>query len=357
MSIRGKSRPLADDGVNRRLFKSPEPELRRLIWRNLQPVLLRSAGVAGLAAAIVAVIASAPLSERSRGEQVENAPLLSTHQPRMKEPSRGTAEPAPAAQRLAAFTAAEPDPAAPPSALLQAAMAQGSRTESAGDAPAPDGADPRLVQTRRGAGAIETPSGPATSAAEAAKDAIRTALASSDSNLPEGSVSAVDCTRDWLSAPGEGPADPSSACSVSAPRVAPAALGGPPRAVETATPAGEPAPAPRVAPGAEPAPPPAPVSDPVTPVAPAARLAALSAEETSLGNAPLNLAPASVPADSLPDDALAPVPRPRPEPPAAVKKPTRTRTAARGKLGPPPNCGKKYARWRYVNKQPTWYCK
>ncbi len=53
------------------------------------------------------------------------------------------------------------------------------------------------------------------------------------------------------------------------------------------------------------------------------------------------------------------IPKARPEPPAnAVAKPkARKRTAARGKLGPPPNCGKKYARWRYVNKRPTWYCK
>ncbi len=45
--------------------------------------------------------------------------------------------------------------------------------------------------------------------------------------------------------------------------------------------------------------------------------------------------------------------------PDAPSKPIKAKARARGKgrLGPPPNCGRKYARWRYVNKVPTWYCK
>jgi hypothetical protein len=49
------------------------------------------------------------------------------------------------------------------------------------------------------------------------------------------------------------------------------------------------------------------------------------------------------------------LPQARPEPPPPTKVKARSRRG--GRLGPPPNCGRKYAHWRYVNKVPTWYCK
>jgi hypothetical protein len=59
------------------------------------------------------------------------------------------------------------------------------------------------------------------------------------------------------------------------------------------------------------------------------------------------------PSDGTSASFIAPVPRPRPEPP-----PARVKTAARGKLPPPPDCGNRHARWRYNSeRQPVWYCK
>ena len=55
--------------------------------------------------------------------------------------------------------------------------------------------------------------------------------------------------------------------------------------------------------------------------------------------------------------ARVPAPRPEYEPPAPRKRVV-TRAGAKRPAGPPPKCGAgKRAKWRYVNKVPTWYCK
>jgi hypothetical protein len=55
------------------------------------------------------------------------------------------------------------------------------------------------------------------------------------------------------------------------------------------------------------------------------------------------------------------IPQVRPEPPPVTKKANRTnrtKTAlAKWPADPPPKCGSKRAKWRYVNRVPTWYCR
>jgi hypothetical protein len=63
----------------------------------------------------------------------------------------------------------------------------------------------------------------------------------------------------------------------------------------------------------------------------------------------------TVPPELMDADA-ARIPKARPEPPRIrVKKTARVR--ASWPADDPPKCGKKRAKWRYVNDVPTWYCK
>jgi hypothetical protein len=58
--------------------------------------------------------------------------------------------------------------------------------------------------------------------------------------------------------------------------------------------------------------------------------------------------------------AAPPIPQARPEAPPARRQAARrsTRVARAGwPSDPPPQCGKKRARWRYVKDVPTWYCR
>jgi hypothetical protein len=53
-------------------------------------------------------------------------------------------------------------------------------------------------------------------------------------------------------------------------------------------------------------------------------------------------------------------PQVRPDPPPVIKKASRSRKTALAKWpsDPPPKCGSdKRAKWRYVNRVPTWYCR
>ncbi len=52
------------------------------------------------------------------------------------------------------------------------------------------------------------------------------------------------------------------------------------------------------------------------------------------------------------------LPSARPTPPAKTTKASSTaRRSGKGPSDPPPKCGSKHAKWRYVKGTPTWYCK
>jgi hypothetical protein len=56
--------------------------------------------------------------------------------------------------------------------------------------------------------------------------------------------------------------------------------------------------------------------------------------------------------------ARLPLARPDYEPPPPPRRKNVTKSGASRPADAPPKCGgKKRAKWRYVNKVPTWYCK
>ena len=342
VSTRVRHSPFAaDDGSNKPLFRNPAPEGRRVIWRDLHPILLRSAGVVGLAGVIVAVVASAPVSDRPAAEtRTASSPLLPGNAVGATSLPKAEDDPAPAEarQRLAALSGLPERADSPPPELVKAAAEANSRETATPEATA---LAPAEVQARAVAASADPAPAPATLDGAPARDAAAAKLAIRAALAPETAVPATEqaeapslwaeeatkCPRDWLAWQGSGSAgDGASGCTDGAAPTAPS----PETAAET------------------------PETGPAAP----ATVASLAAEPGELANEALTLAPAAIESEGLTSDLVAPLPRVRPDPPAnAIKKPTRTRTASRGKLGPPPNCGKKYARWRYVNKQPTWYCK
>lgn len=339
MSTRARQGPFReDDGLNKPLFRKPAPNLRRMVWRDLHPLLLRSAGVVGLAGVIVAVIASAPLADRPDRETGPALSASSQQPPESPPPSGSQDTPAAAAQRLAALSTSEQEAGAPPKLVQAAALTVQQRAARARELAETPSAAPQPLPAWDTPAAEPAPQAGQAAPADtrtAARSAIRTALAPSAPAEPKGDADtsslwaedATNCLRDWLAPQTSEPSATGTTADCDDRPTAPLAT---PVAPEQPTAASEP------------------------PLVPAGE----ATEPEGFSSAALNLAPQALPSEGLTDGFVAPVPRIRPEPPPpAVKKPTRTKTAARGKLGPPPNCGKKYARWRYVNKQPTWYCK
>ena len=84
------------------------------------------------------------------------------------------------------------------------------------------------------------------------------------------------------------------------------------------------------------------------------QLAAASPDQSALDEAAVERASEEA---GLQFVARLPLPRPAYEPPPARPK-TVTKAGAKRPADPPPNCGsKKRARWRYVDRVPTWYCR
>lgn len=271
----------------------------------MQPLLLRSAGVVGLAGAILAVISSDALfvgSESGPEKQAEPAIVQGTEvgaklgviairapvPAELVAPATGVFEksalpdvavdPTPAPTAAAdPVPAAKPDPVAEPGAAMAAAPA-------AADAP-PEAAPPPAAPTL--APAEISPAG-----SEGA------AMTETASLWPE---EAVACPRDWVAVDAAG----------------------------------------------QPAPRPADCSDDAA--VPASADAALT-EHPALNDAALERASEVAALQFVPR-----IPQARPDPPP----PSRRKAARRSNwpAGDPPNCGSKRAKWRYVNKTPTWYCR
>jgi len=72
--------------------------------------------------------------------------------------------------------------------------------------------------------------------------------------------------------------------------------------------------------------------------------------------------PSGEPVEMTALQAAPPVPQARPEAPPAPREAARTRKSTRvaraaWPADPPPKCGRKRARWRYVKDVPTWFCR
>jgi hypothetical protein len=243
----------------------------------MQPILLRSAGLVGLAVAVIAVVSEQSfVSEPQARPQAQVMATMSAPEP--------SPEPAPvAAEPPAAVPAAEPA-----AAKQTLPPAQRAAAEQAVPQPAPRPAPVAAPQPQQLAlaplpaaerFAVETPEPPK-----------KTALTADP---------AAACPRDWVAV--EATAEAPAHCAQAAPLV-PEITG-------------------------------------ALPADPALQEAVV---ERTVELAGLQFAPR--------------LPQARPDAPS---KPIKAKARARGKgrLGPPPNCGRKYARWRYVNKVPTWYCK
>ena len=273
----------------------------------------------GLAGTIVAVISSASLSDKPSLRQLEEAAPVAARReaPEAEAPKVG---------RQA--SAAAPAPAAPPRVVAAVKLAM---TEAA-TPPDLGGWDATRVAAApsAGGGAATLPAAPGETPHAALLAAARTRAL--DEVAPETpslwADAAVRCPRDWVAGQGAEPSgDAAVDCGATAMEL--------------------PAPAPL---------PPVVAAPPVTETPPdAAMLAALPPVAAPLVGEPALDEGAVDPAGQ---EAVAPAPRARPEPPPdAVKKPARVRTAAKGRLPPPPNCGEKHAYWRYVEKKPVWYCR
>ena len=245
----------------------------------MQPILLRSAGLVGLAVAVIAVVSEQ--SFVSEPQARPQAQVMATMSP--PEPSPG---PVPvAAEPTAAVPTAQPAAAAKqavPTAQPAAAAKQAVTQPAPGPAPVAVPQAQQLALAPLPAAerfAVETPEPPK-----------RTALTADP---------AAACPRDWVAV--EATAEAPAHCAEAAPLV-PEITG-------------------------------------ALPADPALQEAVV---ERTVELAGLQFAPR--------------LPQARPDAPS---KPIKAKARARGKgrLGPPPNCGRKYARWRYVNKVPTWYCK
>jgi hypothetical protein len=243
----------------------------------MQPILLRSAGLVGLAVAVIAVVSEQSfVSEPQARPQTQVMATMSAPES-SPEPGPVAAEPTaavPAAQPAAA--AKQAVPAAQPAAAAEQAVPQPAPGPAPVEVPLEVALAPLPAAERF---AVETPEPPK-----------KTALTADP---------AAACPRDWVAV--EATAEAPAHCAQAAPLV-PEITG-------------------------------------ALPADPALQEAVV---ERTVELAGLQFAPR--------------LPQARPDAPS---KPIKAKARARGKgrLGPPPNCGKKYARWRYVNKVPTWYCK
>ncbi len=300
-------------------------------WSDMRPLLLRSAGVVGLAGAIVAMISNEHLFVRQEPQPARQASPAVAQQDageativavgslaeetafdrpaNLLAPPSGMSESAEDMARLvqaaAQFAAARSAAAAQPSeisesakdmARLVQAAAQSAAAQSAAAAqPAAAVEPPAAIQTAAAAAPAAEPAPPAAPAAEA----MAAAAAESDPGNPP---AAAECPRDWIKPGGETLAG----CGEAAALIDFAAV-------------------------------------------PADRLAL---EEAALRRA-----------SELAGLQFAPrIPAARPEPPKnAIKKVAATRKRSSSwPAGPPPNCGTKHAYWRFIDRKAgtkEWYCK
>jgi hypothetical protein len=285
---------LEKNGFEESDFVRPEPPRRPMSWRQLQPVLLQSAGAVGLAATIMVVIAgTAQLGDRQAAP--ERLALAGTvHKPAATpETVVAAASPADAADDpgpriVGSIPAAAPAPVA----------------ASPEPAPVPDPLvakpAPRVIEQAR------TPA--STPAAAAAGALVAGSAQAPTAETPAVQASAfwpkqaVDCPRDWKPGGGLRPLGAGECGEVAtAPSTSEVAMR--PAAEEPSAPAAKAAPT--VAPKSRPA------------EAPAAKKT-----ETKKASATKSTKTAQRPSD------------------------------------PAPNCGAgKRARWKFVEGEPTWYCK
>jgi len=315
-------------GGARTPFDDPAFARPQLTWRDLKPILLRCVGVIGLAGAIVTAISSnafvgepepaesvvlAANSLQDRAEAEGDAELAEEPQTVASlAPPQDWAEPAPAEAAVSAPTAPAPEPetttapvaapvapAADPAPAEPVAPKQTPALAAIEPAPAPEPIP-----------AVEPPPAPPPEAppaeAAAAPLAPPASPAPSEEAGKRSSVwekGAAACPRDWVAVSTNPDGSPAE-CAEAAPSVTTLAM------VETDQ---------------------------------AAIDEAAIARATELAG--LQFAPR--------------IPQARPEPPKAKPVRTATRKGARATrpADPPPNCGKKRARWRYVKSVPTWYCK
>lgn len=286
-------------------------------WRDLQPLLIRSAGVVGIAATIMAVVSSDAL-------RFEPEPLPAG---RNSVPADPQATIAPA---IAASPAIPPEPAAeaPPAAPVKAASVEiAAPAVAAGPSPSPaappvpelrkegsfsPGASPAAPVTTASVqpqadpvklpSPASAPSGAAAPSSPAPLTALRASVApAAGADDPAWTAAAADCPRDWLA--GDAPGAPGSA-------------GGKCKPMDE-------------------------------------MLAALPES----GQSAIEEA-ASDHAESL---SMVPrVPLPRPDAVPAIK-PARAARASGAGLGPPPNCpAGQRAKWHYVDRKAgtrEWYCR
>jgi hypothetical protein len=254
-------------------------------WSDMRPLLLRSAGVVGLAGLIMAVVSNERLFMASEeAEPIQSARLQvpdDAIEPRTvaaisvrdntaySNPVPGVFAPPPGAR-------SEPTaPVVPAAAAAEQTAALGPSSAAA----TPPAAEPSAV----------VPVKPATPPTR--QDAEETTSA----------APGAECPRDWIAVEGEEPLP--TQCDEAAPLIDLAALPDEQRAIEDA------------------------------------------ALERAAEIAGLEFAPR--------------VPQIRPDPPPVTHKASRSQKTALAKwpADPPPKCGDKRAKWRYVNRVPTWYCR
>jgi hypothetical protein len=253
--------------------------------RQLPPMLLKCAGVVGLAGAIVMVIASAFTPIEARLEAAPESRIAAAHEAAATQAAASSAlvsdQVAVKAVSTGSLQQESPAAAEPPVPAVQP-IAAAAAPEAA---PLAIAAAPAAAPLQPEAALVAGPAGPQSDTADAEANAA-------EANCPPDGVGDADT---------QGPdgADCGDPANVSMPSVATALVG-----------------------------------------------------EPGSGNA----------LEALSDEAADPpldvaVPKPRPHPPAAA--PARVvKTAARGRLPPPPNCGSKHAHWRYNSaRQPVWYCR
>jgi hypothetical protein len=285
----------------------------------VRPILLRSAGVVGLTAAILGVISSGalfagpdsrpaaqvsgvkeadaqtpgarvqPPAPTAMGGAVNFTPAAGvfTRDTSDQAPSVTVASIAPAPQARSATPASPPPAANNPAGQVAAIPASPPAVAASEPATSPEAPAPSA-----GGANLDLATAPA-SESEREADAESESLWSDD---------AVECPRDWVAESGNAAG---SDCRD---------------------------------PGAEPT-----------------TLAAVESDQSALDEAAVERASEEA---GLQFAARLPMARPDYKPPAPPRRKNVTKAGASRPAGPPPKCGsKKRAKWRFVNKTPTWYCK
>lgn len=293
--------PYGEDGQRGSAQAGFRSQQARLHWRDLQPLLLRSAGVAGLVGVIMVLISSDALlvgSDKQPPEQaaslMEPASLAQAQETIAVAGIAGSAQPL----QTDGFVRNDAGPAenvrdvappltAPPEEVVAAAApAPPSPVDPAVAAPAP----PPIAEPNPTTGTVAAVPQPA--------DATPVETGS------PWAEEAMNCARDWMKVHGSGNAGDAAECREAAPLLP--------------------------------------------------ELAALETDQRALDEA------AMLQASEMAGLQFAPrIPMARPDPPP-VRKKTARRANASWPADPPPNCGEKHAYWRFVDRKAgtkEWYCK